>query len=199
MIAASAALLAGCGALEPMPATEASSFLTRFAAGNAPSDVCTREGRVALRRAVRGYGAEMAANGVVWPAFDAEANRPAGRSSMDISVLIALAAGFIERTDLVGEARKSAEQIARAHLIDIFNLRGAVRVACQEVAEVQRTAAVYMTELARQEQLDARLERGGVSEGAWRAAGRNRERVRRAENQMRLALLAVQARVDARD
>jgi hypothetical protein len=191
-----AAALTAC-APAPMAAGDASAFLARFAAGEAPSDVCTRDGRVELRRAVRAYGAEMEANGAVWPAFVPEGEGDAGRSSMDTSVLIALAAGFIERSDLIGAARQDAEQIAREHLMDILNLRRAVSVACEEVAEVQRTAAAYMSELTRQQTLEAHARRNG--ESARHMARRNRERVRRAEGEMRIALLAVQARIDAED
>ena len=197
ILAAGAALtLAACGAApEPMRASEAAASLAQFAAVETPSYLGTREGREALRSAVRAHGREMRVNGLVWPRFDPDPGRPAG--AMDLAVLIAFSAGFVERDDLMRAAQRSAEQVARDHLSEIAHLRDASRRACAEAAEAQRTAVIYMAAVEQQQALGVFAERNGGA--AYDLARVHYEAVRRAERQMRLALHDVQARLERAD
>lgn len=88
-----------------MAASQASELLERFAAGSAPMDVCTPAGRALLRGAVRSYGAEMARAGVTWPLVPGPGVDPASLKRMDIAVMIAFGAGFVEGSDFRGAAR----------------------------------------------------------------------------------------------
>ncbi len=191
--ACAAMALAACGALPaPMAASEASALLARFAAGE--SDVCTREGRDNLRRAVRAYGRVMEENGVVWPQFNPDAQRPEGRSALDLAVLTAFSAGFVDRGDLVAAAQRTAEDVARDHLGEVTQLRGAERQACAEVAALQHKAVRYMAAVERQEALRVYAERGGASYDLARV---HYDAVRRSHVEMQMALHAVRARLGA--
>jgi len=191
--ACAAIALAACGALPaPMAASDASAFLARFAAGE--GDVCTREGREDLRRAGRAYGQAMQENGVEWPQFNPAEHRPEGRSAMDLAVLTAVSTGFIEPGDLIGAAQRTADVVARDHLAEVAEVRGAQGKACAEVATLQFTAAHYMAAVEQQEALRAYAERSGA---AYDLARVHYDAVRRSRTDMQMALHAVRARLGA--
>ncbi len=164
-----------------MPATQASEVLELFAAGRARDDVCTAEGRATLRGAVRAYGAAMAEAGEVWPNVAAFGQAPEGLSSVEVSVLIGVAAGFIEASDLPGSVRGLARQLTLAHWPSVRDLRRAAEVACPELVELQQTAARFVIERERFEEMRARDD--------MRAA----ERRERQAQRMRRSLAEMQA------
>lgn len=174
-----------------MPATQASEVLAQFAAGvSARVDVCTAEGRSVLRGAVRSYGAEMSANGVAWPAMPGLGDAaPDVLNAVDANVLVALAAGFVEASDLYGPARRWAGRLAFMQWPEIRDLSGATRVACHEVVELQQAAARVMIETERLRQMGERA--GGER------MRRQHERVERAQVAMEQVAAQVQARVEA--
>lgn len=175
-----------------VPAAQASELLERFASGAAgAANVCTPEGRATLRGAVRAYGAEMGVNGVAWPTMPALGGDPDHVSSVEISVLIAFAAGFVEASDFHGQARGMAHHLAFAQWPEIRGMRDAARVACGEVVALQQAAARFVMET---ERLRAMSERDGGSRERLR---RQHRRVERAELQMRDIAAAMEARVEA--
>jgi hypothetical protein len=177
-----------------VPAAEAGELLARFAAGTAAPrlDVCTPEGRSVLRGAVRAYGAELHSNGVMWPALPGLAGQETLVSSVDASVLVAFAAGFVEASDLQGPARRLAQQLTWGQWPEIRRMREAASVACDDAAELQHAAARVVVEMAR-------LESMGEADSA-REAERlesQRARVERARRQMQQIAAFVEAEVEA--
>jgi hypothetical protein len=188
------AILASACAPGParVPAAQASEFLELFAAGAGGStDVCTPEGRAMLRGAVRAYGAEMAANGVAWPSLTARDQF----SKVDASVLIAFAAGFIEASDLHGQARRMARELSFAHWPEIRGMRQAARVACNEVLALQQAAARAVMETERLRQMSEGAPPHGSD--ADERLRRQHERTERAHMQMRQLAAELHARLEA--
>jgi len=178
----------------PMPATQASEVLEQFAAGAAPEDVCTPEGRALLRGAVRAYAAEMQSGGVDWPALPAADGASGDMRSVDASVVIAFAAGFVEASDFSGPARALVRQVSFAQWPAIAEMRQAARVACEQVAELQQSAAHFVLEASRYESLSADA---GVGAGAQDSVARQARRMQRARAQMEMRAAEVDAAVRA--
>lgn len=174
-----------------MPATQASEVLARFAAGSATANVCTPQGRAMLRGAVRSYGQEMSVNGVAWPVMPGFG--AADLNSVDVSVLVAFAAGFVESSDLHGPARRFARQLAFTQWPEVRSMRDASRVACDEVVALQLAAARVVIETERLHQM---TERAGGSISGERVQRQN-ERVERAHVAMQQLAAQVRTRVDA--
>jgi len=154
-LAAGVLACASCApAPQPMAASEASEHLERFAAGASAGEVCTPQGRATLRGAVRAYGAELARAGVAWPALpqgDGEALR-----SMDTAVVLAFAGGFVEASDLQRASRGMVSRFAFAHWPKMRELRGAGRLACAQMVELQAAAARLTVEMERFERMSLR-------------------------------------------
>lgn len=171
------ATVAACGQMPAtMTATEASEMLAQFAAGAAPVDLCSGDGRARLRGAVRSYADAMLQAGVAWPA--PVATNPEEVSSVDVAVQVALAAGMLEPSDfrgaLTGTALRDWPEIDR--------LREAAGGACAEASELQQAAARFVLETARYRWLSQR-------------AGEDPQAAARLERQARLAQRA-EARFD---
>lgn len=185
------ALLAAASACGPapavMPATRASELLERFAAGADPADVCTPGGRALLRGAVRAYGEAMHAGGVTWPSVPRSEERVDRLGAVDISVLVAFAAGFVERSDFRGGSREALAQLSFAHWPEMQHMRDGARVACAEVVALQAAAARVMME----------MERLRVMGGSDARQARQHQRVERARLQMAALAAVVEARVEA--
>lgn len=143
----------------PMAATEASEVLELFAAGAAGEDVCTANGRARLRGAVRAYSAELARAGQIWPALGGE-NEGGRLSGVEVAVMGALSAGFVEASDLSGPARALARQFRFAYWPSIDRPRLAARVACRELQAMQQTAQRFEAERERMLRMQARNEPG---------------------------------------
>jgi hypothetical protein len=173
-----------------MPATDASEMLELFAAGSAPRDVCTREGRAMLRGAVRSYGAEMARAGVAWPAIPAPGDaREVGR--VDAAVLSAFAAGFVDASDFSGQARALIGRQVFVAWPAIRGMRQAAHVACEEVAALQQSAARFVLETQLYQSMASYALRSGATERMQQQA----ERVQRAQAQMLVSAAQVAAAV----
>jgi hypothetical protein len=154
-----AAGLLACGCAPgpaPMAASEASERLERFAAGAAASEVCTPRGRSLLRGAVRAYGAELARAGVAWPALPQ--NDDAAMRSMDLAVVTAFAAGFVEASDFQGATRGAVNRVAEAQWSQIANVRAAARLACGQMVELQQAASRLVAEAQRYERISAQAD-----------------------------------------
>lgn len=190
------ALTAAACAPKPvrMPAAEASELLARFAAGSGRADICSSEGRAVLRGAVRAYGAEMRANGVAWPMIPAFGGDPDSVSAVDVSVLIATAAGFVEASDFQGPARGMVSHLQFAQWPEIRGMRTAAGVACDEVVALQQAAARFVVESERFREMAERAQRRGGAALAERLE-RQSDRVERAQAQMQTMAAEVQARM----
>ena len=190
-----AALLVGACAPAPvmMPATQASEVLERFAAGNAPGDICTAQGRALLRGAVRAYGAAMAEAGETWPNAPAFGRAAESITSVEVMVMISVASGFVEMSDLRGPARALAGQMTFAHWPSVRDLRRASEVACPELVQLQQTASRFVMERERYETL---LERARRSERGAERLQRHTERMERSMAQMQALAELVTRKVE---
>ncbi len=154
---AAAGLLSACApGPVAMPATQASEMLELFAAGNPPGDVCTPQGRALLRGAVRSYGNAMAQAGETWPNFEAFGREPNSITSVEASVVIGVASGFVEASDLRGPARAFAMHMTLANWPSVRDLRQAAVVACPELVQLQQAASRFVVERERYEQMAER-------------------------------------------
>lgn len=189
--------MAAC-ACAPAPARvsadQAGELLARFAAGAAatPFDVCTPHGRAMLRGAVRAYGAELNTNGVAWPALPGANDAGAELGSVDASVLVAFAAGFVEASDFHGRARALAGHLAMRQWPEVRGMREAADVACNDVAELQQATARLVMEMARFDSMSM----GDAARDSERLT-RQQARVERARRQMQQAAAFVSAEVEA--
>jgi hypothetical protein len=180
-----------------MPATEASELLARFAAGSGSVDVCTDEGRAVLRGAVRAYSAEMQANGVAWPMIPAMGGDPNALSNIDVSVLIAFAAGFVDASDFHGQARQLVGRLSFAQWPEIRSMRQAARVACPDVVQLQQAAAQFVLESERLAEMAVRAENARNGARVADRLQRQSVRVERAQVRMQTMAAVLQTRMDA--
>jgi hypothetical protein len=178
-----------------MAATQASEMLERFAAGSAPANVCTPEGRALLRGAVRAYGAEMARAGVAWPAVPARGEGEIVKG-VDATVLAAFAAGFVEASDFRGRARALIGEFSLAQWPHLGGVRQAARVACEEVVELQQAMARLVLEAERYQDLALFAAREGGPRAQQRVE-RQEQRLQRAQTQMQLSAAQVEVAVRA--
>jgi len=191
-----AAAVGACGVAAPptMEANAAAEFLRRYAGGSQASDVCTAEGRMQLRAAVRAHGAALQADGVTWPDIPTHEHE-AVLDAVEVSVIVSFAAGFIEPSDLQQDARRTAQRMALANLAGVLRFRDAVRVACAEVVTLQQAAARYIAEMNRYEEIVRRARGRGGQEAVDRIRRQHR-RVDDARNAMQAAGEAVEAIVE---
>ncbi|MGD9815930.1 MAG: hypothetical protein AB7Q23_12615 [Hyphomonadaceae bacterium] len=200
-----AALAAGLGlavsACAPSPvamhATTASELLTRFATGGVDVDVCTPRGRAMLRGAVRAYGAAMTQAGEIWPVAPAADVDPDTLKAMDVSVVVAVRAGFVEASDLPAAAREQVMQASFADAPALQNMRAAAPQACAEVFDLQRAAARFVMETERYKRAVERAV-GAHDARTVQHLRRQAQRVERAQSQMDMLAAAVSAAVARR-
>jgi hypothetical protein len=190
-----AALCACAPAPVRMPAARASEVLNLFAAGRGPADLCSAEGRAMLRGAVRAYGEEMRVSGLTWPALPG-AEGSENVTQVDVSVLIAFAAGFVRTSDFQQPLRGKLALFTIAGLPDVISLRRAARVACADIKTLQQAAARVLIETDRMADMVASARRRGGAEAVERLV-RQSERVERAQEDMREAAAVVEALIEA--
>lgn len=193
-ILALSALAVACAPVS-MSATDAAMVLEAFTAG-APEavDVCKAEGRNQLRGAVRAYGEAMHENGQDWPALVEPDERQEPMSAMEITVLIAFAAGFVQASDLQQPARGRAQRLAFAHLPHMIELRGVAMDACPDVVAMQRAASRYMLEMERYAHVVESARRNGGEAAVGRILSQNAV-LKRAQEDMERAAALIQARM----
>lgn len=186
-----ALIVSACGeAPTAMRASQASLLLEQFAAGAAPADLCTAEGRAMLRGAVRAYGAAMSDAGEAWPAAPQGSD---GLGNVEAMVLVAAASGFVEPTDFRDHASILVERVVFAHWPELRGMRDGVRVACNEMVDLQISAARFVLESDRYERL---FQLGPASADA-RTTQRQALRVERARMAMNAQAAAVEQRIEA--
>jgi hypothetical protein len=192
VLALAAALSACAPAPVQMPAAQASEVLNLFAAGRGPANLCSADGRALLRGAVRAYSREMERSGVAWPMMPGAGGETQPVTHVDVSVVIAFAAGFVEASDFRGQARALVRQVSFAQWPVIAEMRQAARVACEQVADLQQSAARFVLEASRYESLSADA---GESARAQDSVARQAQRMQRARAQMEMRAAQVDAAV----
>ncbi|MGQ0533541.1 MAG: hypothetical protein ACT4OF_12760 [Caulobacteraceae bacterium] len=192
VLALAAAVCACTPASGQMPAAQASEVLNLFAAGRGPANVCSPDGRSLLRAAVRAYSAEMQRSGVAWPTIRGASGETEQVTHVDVSVMIAFAAGFVKASDFRGAARLFMDQLTLGQWPEIRSMRLAAREACEEVVALQQAAANYVLETARYQEMTARARDG---RGRGERLRRQTVRLQRAEARMQETAAAVEARM----
>lgn len=195
MLAFAAAGLSACApGPAAMSATQASEMLELFAAGHPPGDVCTPQGRALLRGAVRSYGNAMAQAGQTWPNFEAFGHEPNAVTSVEASVVIGVAAGFVEASDLRGPARAFAMHMTLANWPSIRDLRQAAVVACPELVELQQAASRFVVERERYQEMAERAR--GHDTRAAEHLRRSADRMQRSMTNMQVLAETVTRKVE---
>lgn len=196
IMALAAAACACAPAPVEMPAAQASEVLNLFAAGRGPANVCSADGRALLRGAVRAYAREMGQAGVAWPVVPGDAGESENVTAVDMSVMIAFAAGFVKTDDLPPPARRGALQLTFDEWPEIRRMRAAARVACEDVVALQQAAARYLVEQARMADMAGRAKSNGQRAESAERLHRQSVRVARAQEQMHDMAAALQARME---
>lgn len=191
-LALAAALCACAPAPVQMPAARASEVLSLFATGRGPANVCSSDGRALLRGAVRSYSREMTRSGVDWPLVPTQSGESRNITNVDISVMIAFAAGFVKASDFHGQPRLMLNQLAITQWPEIRSIRLAARDACEEVVALQQAAAVFVIESTHYREMTSR-ERSG--RGDAERLRRQSVRLQRAQDRMQETAAVVQARM----
>jgi hypothetical protein len=91
----------------------------------------------------------MSEAGQTWPAAPVQGVDPNDLNSMDVSVLVAFTAGFVEASDFHGPARRMLGQLSFTDWPQIPDMRAAARVACAEAVELQEAASRFVLEAER--------------------------------------------------
>lgn len=195
LVFALAAALSACAAPVQMPAARASEVLNLFAAGAGPANICSRDGRLLLRGAVQAYSREMQQAGVAWPVVPGNAADTDNITSVDISVMIAFAAGFVETSDFQHPARGMLTHLTFLQWPEIQSIRGAARVACDEVQGLQQAAARFVIEQSRLAQMTRNAHVRNQGRETAERLRRQAVRVQRAQEQMQEMAAMLEARM----
>jgi hypothetical protein len=193
ILALAAALCACAPAPVRMPAAQASEVLNLFAAGRGPANVCSPGGRALLRGAVRAYSQEMQISGVDWPLVPGVNGEAEHLTHVDVSVMIAFAAGFVKASDFRGAPRMFINQLALGEWPAIRSIRLAARDACADVVALQQAAASFVIESSRYEDMTDRSRSG---RGDAERLRRQSVRLQRAHERMEEQAAIVQALMD---
>ncbi len=193
VLALAAALSACAPAPAQMPAAQASEVLNLFAVGRGPANLCSADGRALLRGAVRAYSREMERSGVAWPMMP-NGGQTQQLTHVDVSVVIAFAAGFVKANDFRGGPRMLMSQLTLSQWPEIRAMRAAAHEACGDVAALQQAAATFVLESTRYEQMTQTPRTG---RGPIERLRRQSVRMQRAHERMQETAAVVKARMDA--
>lgn len=166
-----------------MSAEEAERLLHRLAAGDTEHELCTGEGQLALRGAVRAYGLSMTEAGREWPPLPNEDGAIIEATSLDAGVLVAYAGGWLEPSDFQEPARGRLLGTDLLQSRELRMVRAIAPRACEETARWHAAATHFAIESLAYER---------TRDPERRA--RRRERVEQAREAMELAREAVAAR-----
>lgn len=174
--------LGACEMAPAMTADEARRVLRAYATGTNGADICSDEGRSQFRAATRAYSAAMAAEGKEWPdlyGVGEGGGAMTNDSAVDIVVAGAIVGGFVEPSDLHGEARTVARLLST---VSVFagDLRRAVKDACPELFALQQAQAELAIDQQRQQRSLARATERGDSDRVRQLAERYAESNERA-------------------
>jgi hypothetical protein len=197
VLALAAALCACAPSPVQMPAAQAAEVLNLFAAGRGPADICSPDGRAVLRGAVRAYGREMQEAGVAWPAIPGVHGEAQNVTAVDVSVMVAFAAGFVKTGDFQQPARRFMTGLTFAQWPEIQSMRMAAREACDDVAKLQQAAARVVIEQTRLANMVRSAERNNRGVETVNRLRRQSAMLDRAKARMEEQAAIVQARMDA--
>lgn len=179
-----------------MPAAQAAEVLTLFAAGEGPADICSSDGRALLRGAVQAYSREMAQAGVAWPVIPQSSEETENVTSVDISVMIAFAAGFVKTSDFRGRARGMLTHLTMTRWPEIQGMRSAAEVACADVQALQQAASGFVVEQSRMAQMVHAAHVRGQERETVERLRRQSVRLERAETRMQETAAVVAAQMN---
>jgi hypothetical protein len=195
VLALAAALSACAPAPIQMPAARAAEVLNLFAAGAGPANICSSNGRALLRGAVQSYSREMAQSGIAWPVIPQASEETENVTSVDISVMIAFAAGFVKTSDFQARARGMLAHLTFAQWPEIQSMRSAAEVACADVQALQQAASSFVVEQSRMAQMvHAAHLRGQATSDRLRGQS---ARLERAQTRMNESAAVLDARMRA--
>lgn len=146
-----------------------------------------------LRGAVRAYSREMSRSGVAWPMMPGVRGETQQVTQVDVSVMVAFAAGIVQASDFHGAPRMLMREFAMTQIPELRSVRSAARNACEEVAALQQAAADFVVESARLRQM-SESERTG--RGDMERLRRQSVRAQRAEERMRDSAAVFAARME---
>jgi len=193
VLAFTAALSACAPTPVQMPAAQAAEVLSLFSAGRGPANVCSADGRALLRGAVRSYSREMAQAGVAWPVVPQASEETENVTSVDISVMIAFAAGFVKTSDFQAPARGMLAHLTLTQWPEIQSMRGAAEVACADVQALQQAASGFVVEQSRMAQMVHAAHLRG--QAATDRLQRQSVRLERAQTRMNESAAVLEARM----
>ncbi len=196
VLALAAALCACAPAPVQMPAAQASEVLNLYVSGRGPANVCSADGRAVLRGAVRAYGREMREAGVAWPTIPGVADEAQNVTAVDVSVMVAFAAGFVEAGDFQRPARRFMTELTFTQWPEIRSMRLAAREACQEVMALQQAAARVVIEQTRLADMMRSAQRNSRGAQAADRLRRQSAMLERAKARMEDQAAIVQARMN---
>ena len=133
--------------------------------------------------------------GVAWPVIPGNAAETDNVTSVDISVMIAFAAGFVESSDFQHPVRGMLTHLTITQWPEIQGLRPAADVACEDVQALQQAASGFVVEQSRMAQMvHAAHVRNQGRESAERLR-RQSVRVERAQTRLNETAAVVQAQM----
>lgn len=194
-LALAAVLWACAPAPVEMPAARASEVLNLFAAGSGPANICSNGGLALLRGAVQAYSREMQQSGVAWPVIPGATGEAENVTSVDISVMIAFAAGFVRTSDFQPPARGMLTHMTITQWPEIQSMRGAAEIACADVQALQQAASSFVVEQSRMAQMVHAAHVRNQGRETSERLRRQSVRVERAQTRMQETAAQVAARM----
>lgn len=196
LVLALAAALSACAPTPvQMPAAQAAEVLSLFAAGAGPANICSNDGRALLRGAVRAYSREMTQAGVAWPVIPQASEEAENVTSVDISVMIAFAAGFVKTDDFRAPARGMLAHLTITQWPEIQAMRSAAETACADVQALQQAASSFVVEQSRMAQMAHAVHLRGQNLASSERLQRQSVRLERAQMRMQESAAVVAARM----
>jgi len=175
------------GAPERMSLADARTNLVRLGNSGNSDALCTAEGRLAFRRAVRTFSAAADAEGEASPLIESQdQSDPAWEL-----VILGLGARVVEPSDLHGDARTLATIMnLPGAMPQLQNVRDAMSAACPELMTFYREATALSRLQARVQAASERgddAQRDRLRERAYRQAERLDRAAQRLERALRAA------------
>ncbi len=137
----------------------------------------------------------MQQSGVSWPIIPDEAGEAGSVTSVDISVMIAFAAGFVKTNDFQHPVRGMLAHLTILQWPEIQNIRSAARVACDDVQRLQQAASRFVVEQSRLAQMAHNVRVRNQGRETSERLRRQAVRVQRAQEQMQEMAAIVEARM----
>ena len=176
-----AVVLAACAPQPSLSVEEARLMIDAVGRGESAVDICTSEGRQTFRAAVRTYALAQDEAGVIWPRlFGGPEAMDEMPDAGELAVMGGLLVGYVEPSDLRGDARRWASMLDMGMLLNADGrtfMRG-MESACAEVMELQQLLAREQIETLRFQRSVQRAEERGDAE---RVSELSERYVRRAE------------------